>query len=131
MPRFWRPELACWKCEKACVGVAELEDCLLKFHSEGGFRTEDQLAMWMDTMKAILELEASWFALSLELLLWKVREELVRQDSFGESPLRVVFLEWLYNLYQGDGDADTTTSGGVSLLGADVGYPEVSPKSVG
>ena len=44
-------------------------------------------------MKAILELEASWFALSPELLLWKVREEVVRRDSFGESPLRVVFLE--------------------------------------
>ena len=52
-------------------------------------------------MKAILELEASWFALSPELLLWKAREEVVRRDSFGESPLRVVFLEWLYNWIKG------------------------------
>ena len=101
LPWFWRPELACWNCKKACAGAAELEDRHLKRHPEGGFRTEDQLAMWMDTMKAILELEAFWFALNPELLLWQVREEVVRRDSFGESPLRVVFLEWLYNWFKG------------------------------
>ena len=101
LPWFWRPELACWKCEKACAGAAELEERHLKRHPEGAFRTEDQLARWMDTMKAILELEASWFALSPELLLWKAREEVVRRDSFGESLLRVVFLEWLYNWIKG------------------------------
>ena len=51
-------------------------------------------------MKAILELEASRFALSPELL-WKVREEVLQWDSFGESPLRVVFLKWLYNWIKG------------------------------
>ena len=25
---FWRPELACWKCEKACAGEADLEERL-------------------------------------------------------------------------------------------------------
>ena len=23
LPWFWRPELACWKCKKACAGAAE------------------------------------------------------------------------------------------------------------
>ena len=82
--------------------------------------------MWMDTMKAILELEASWFALSPELLLWKVREEVMRRDSFGESPLRVAV-----QLDLGEGGADTSTSGGLALLGDDMGYPDVSLKSVG
>ena len=73
----------CWKCEKACVGAAEVEDHHRKRHPEGEFQTEDQLAMLMDTMEAILELGAHWFALSLELMLLKVSEEVVRRDSFA------------------------------------------------
>ena len=83
LPWFWRPDLACWKCEKACVGAADVEDHHRKRHPEGEFQTEDQLAMWMDAMEAILELRAHWFALSLELMLLKVSEEVVRRDSFA------------------------------------------------
>ena len=41
LPWFWRPELACWKCEKACAGAAELEDGHLKRHPEGGLSNRE------------------------------------------------------------------------------------------
>ena len=37
LPWFWRPELACWKCEKACAGAAELEDRHLNVILRVGF----------------------------------------------------------------------------------------------
>ena len=101
LPWFWRPELACWKCCKVSAGAAELEERHLKRHSEGTFQSNGRLAAWMMTMEAVLQLEASLFGLSPALLLQKASQVTTRRYSFGESPLRVVLLEWLHNWAQG------------------------------
>ena len=86
LPWFWHPELACWKCCKVSAGEAELDG---------------RLAAWMTIMEAVLQLEASLFGLSPALLLQKASQVTTRRYSFGESPLRVVLLEWLHNWTHG------------------------------
>ena len=59
LPWYFYPEIACWKCKRACVYASELRCRHLSRHPERMFNNPAQLGEWLTTLCGYVKLQAS------------------------------------------------------------------------
>ena len=98
LPWYFYPEIACWKCKRACACASELRCRHLSRHPEGMFNNPAQLGEWLTTLCGYVQLQATLLGGSMEDLMAHLpHHEEQKSVDFQESPLRRALMEWVHN----------------------------------
>ena len=87
LPWFFRPENSCWKCQWAECSSLHLEKRHWKRHDDEGKFTDQRLATWCESVKAILGLLARQLGKALESL-GGIRECERMASGYGTNSVR-------------------------------------------
>ena len=94
LPWFYRPDMACFQCQKPASSPARLQERHVKRHGGGTFGKEDHLLEWLESMKNFLMLEADCLGVPVEYLPQLVQRE--PRESGSASVFMTTLLEMLH-----------------------------------